>query len=266
MILFLAPCGIGAAHFTRGWSLRQAFRRRDITPALRVAGPPLPIRDVESYGYTPNWNLGEAVRSAEPDLVIVDVEANTGRIALASAGYRGQRWLLVRDGDRWGHTDVRDWDRVLTMETLRHPSAPEVESIDPVLPVNPDEVVDVEEFHRQMARRGALMPTAVALETLHPRPGHVGHRAVPGYATVFLSLRDREPLFPAARYLPHAAVVVTNATTTAVWEARWVGYDARCRFVVQDYDARPMADRAAAVGRPSANGADTLAALVEEWA
>jgi hypothetical protein len=271
---------VGAGHFVRGVAVGRALGRAGFGGAYRMFGPPLDfpaaraaadyqplaIRDdpwLRDRDLAAGSELARTLLAFAPDLVLVDMFWAPLRWVLPLLGC--EAWLLLRLAPPvWfsGRRDVpfeRDrYARLLAIEPIDDRGLG-MTRIDPLVVANPDEV------RPPGALRERLGAAAGAPLTVVVHAGERGElealRAAAGAGAAVLDLNDPAAPFPAAEWLGGADRIVCGAGYNAFWEARWLGYAPRARFVAFprtiDDQARRARDFAGVV--PRANGADVLA-------
>lgn len=276
-IAYFTAGTVGAGHLVRGLAVGRGLTRRGFDGEYRMFGPPL------AYGIPPPPNhvavaiaaeeardprrareseLARTLTEFRPDLLLIDMFWAPVRHFLPALG--GEAWLLVRKcPGAWfvGPPDAPfapgQFRRTLAIEPVRHLAI--TERIDPIVVCNPDE----------------CRPTTALRERLGVPPGEtltvVTHAGVAGEidqiapaagaGAVRCDLHAADPLFPLAEWLGGADRIHSGAGYNSYWEARWLGYAARTRFVPQRRRIDDQAWRIAACGDHvmQANGADVLA-------
>lgn len=295
-IAFFTGGTTGAGHFARGVAIERALQRAGARAEYAMFGPRTTLRRAARPGYhalaiepaelgepakAAASALAEALQAFAPDLLIVDLFWAPLRLLLPLPSC--EAWLLVRRAPPvWlvgppGHPFLREqYARVIAIE----PGAMDrgaTDAVDPVVAVNPDE------RRRSGALREALgVETGAPLHVVHQagepgewarlaettphRPLHVltpgRDGAPPASASAGAGVRvhDGDAFFPLAAWLGDADVLHTGAGYNAYWESRWLGYDAKTRFVPfrRNIDDQAWRIRAAAGFVPRENGADTL--------
>jgi hypothetical protein len=268
---------IGAGHLMRGLAIARGLGRAGFRGEYRSFGPPLPFPAVAAAGYhalpmkfsalmhpalvmrTP---LGRALKAYAPDLLIVDLFWAPLAPLLDELGC--EAWLLLRScpaGWLRGAPEApfrrRRFRRVIAIEPIPHPRVRE--RIDPIVVANPDECRPAGALRERLRlpRRRRLVAVAQA-----GAPGEYEKLLeLAGAGAIGFALTDPKAPFPAAEWLPGADEVVSGAGYNAFWEARWLGYAGRARFVpfTRDIDDQAWRARACARVRPRRNGADVLA-------
>ncbi len=278
-VAFFTGGTVGAGHFVHGLALERALGRAGFRGVYRMFGPPLAFAGLPgrpSYeavevkddarlrdpGLAPASDLGGRLRRFAPDLLLVDMFWAPLRWLLPALGC--EAWLLLRlcppvwlTGPPGMPFDRRPYRRVLGMEPVGYSVLDE--TVDPLVVANPDECRPPEALRERLgvAPGGRLAVVAHA--------GVAGEAArleqAAGEPVRLLDLFEQGAPFPAAEWLGGADLVVSGGGYNAFWEAHWLGYAGRSRFVPF---ARSIDDQAARCRdflghRPRANGADTLA-------
>jgi hypothetical protein len=271
---------VGAGHFVRGVAIARALERAGFDGTFGMFGPPLDfpvvrassdyrpvaIRDdhwLRDRGLAAGSELAQKLTAFAPDLVLVDLFWAPLRWVLPLLGC--EAWLLLRLAPPVWFTGRRDlpferdrYTRIVAIEPVEDHGLGATR-IDPVVVANPDEV------RPSGALREWLGADAGETLTVIAHAGERGElaalRAEAGAGAAVLDLYEPGAPFPAAEWLPGADLVVCGAGYNAFWEARWLGYACRSRFVpfprtIDDQARRLLTLDDAA---PRANGADVLA-------
>ncbi len=271
----------GAGHLVRGLALERALRRAGAAAEFRLFGPPSPFAHVAG-------GLYEAVPIDAAELRVPE-RARTSALARALAAFAPQLlvldlfwvplafvplpcpvWLLLRSVPPWWlvgpkelRFDASRYERVFAIEPA--PGLERFEALPPVVVANRDEA----------RPRGALC----ALLGADPaRPLHLVARAgLPTDAATLEAVLPSEraqvrhidlaqpgapfPLAPWLAGLGPEDVLVAAPGYNSFWEAQWLGYARRVRWVSIPRTLDDAAWRAGS-GPPTAwteNGADVLA-------
>ncbi len=279
-VAFVTGGTVGAGHLVRGLALRRGLARAGFAGEYRMLGPalPFPLATAEA-GYQPveikeDLRLREARQAAEsdlarallafaPDLVVVDLFWAPLRWVLPHLA--AEAWLLVRTcpapwlSSRLGMPFAPEqYARIVAIEPIEHPEIGE--TIDPLVIANPEECRPPTALRE---RFGVPLEEPLQVVLHAGLPGELARLAPPGEPahTLTLDLHGADPLFPACEWLGGADRIVCGAGYNSFWEAHWLGYAPRTRFVPF---ARSIDDQAARIERfsghrPRENGADVLA-------
>ncbi|PRQ02461.1 hypothetical protein ENSA5_22790 [Enhygromyxa salina] len=279
---------VGAGHLVRGEAIRRGLARAGFTGEVRSFGPAtgfdgwlsgdhlsVEVRDdpmLADPDLAPRSALGRALLDWQPDLVIVDMFWAPVRHLLARLGCPA--WLLVRacppvwlTGAGAVRFDPGAWDRIVAIE----PIGAEVltHAIDPIVIANPNECAGPGRL-RELLGAPDDRPLVVVSHAGKPAErGELEARAqarAPAGATV-VRLDPDGPgrgLFPAARTLGGADLVVSGVGYNSFWEAHWLGWHERTEFCpfARSIDRQGLRLARFRGHRARANGADTLAQWV----
>jgi hypothetical protein len=269
---------VGAGHLVRGVAIQRALARQGFGGTYRAFGPSLPYPVASGTGHQAlamdegelrdpsRARVGEvaaALHAFRPDLLVVDMFWAPLRHILPLP--ECESWLLVRTCPRFWFVGPRDtpfeprqFRRVIAIEPFRHAALRE--SIDPVVVCNPEECRPREALREHLGAP-ADRPLVVVMHA-----GRPGERArleaeARGEHAAALDLYEPRALFPVAEWLSGADRVFCGVGYNAYWEARWLGYAARTRFVPFPRKIDDQAWRLARCGGYAmrGNGADTLA-------
>ncbi len=131
-----------------------------------------------------------------------------------------------------------------------------LERVDPVVVCNPDECEPPEALRRELGVPAERHLVVVA------HAGELGEiESLRADGATVCDLRQKDALFPLARWLGGADEIVCGAGYNAFWEARWLGYFPRARFTPfpRRIDDQAWRLHACAQVQMRGNGADTLA-------
>jgi hypothetical protein len=293
---------VGAGHLMRGIAIGRGLRRAGFGGAYRMFGPRLPFpaarraglpadpadaADAADAGAGPDAyqevevesdaalrqphlaqtsGLARALAAFAPDLLLVDLFWAPLRWVLPALSCPA--WLLVRrcpavwlQGPPGLPFQRGQYERLLAIEPLAQGDLDA--RLDPIVVANPDECRTPAELRELWHLPAGADLVAVA------HAGEAGELAVLRQAAgvaapLVFDLFDASAPFPAAPWLAAADRVVAGLGYNSYWEARWLGFATRTRFVafrrsIDDQDGR-LAAGAASVMR--GNGADTLARLI----
>jgi hypothetical protein len=279
---------VGAGHLMRALAIGRALARTGVHVQYRVIGPPLPFPVPAGLDYravpidplelldparAPRSELAAELLGFMPHRLVVDLFWAPLVRLLPMA--RCEAWLLVRRvppdwfaGPPGVPFEPRMFARVLAIEP--GVEGPIDETIDPVLVSNPDECrprgalrerLGVDTYERllvvhQAGKAGELDALLATVDAGERRVVRFGP-SPQGFG---------EP-FPLCEWLGDADALVSGAGYNAFWEAAWLGYASRSRFVPfpRDLDDQAWRVRTCAGRVPRSNGADVLARrLVEE--
>jgi UDP:flavonoid glycosyltransferase YjiC (YdhE family) len=289
-IAYVTAGTIGAGHLVRAVAISRALSRAGFRGELVVVGPPAPHvfgLDHRAVRMVPR-ELGDAARAErselhrvlselQPDLVLVDLF--WAPLVHVLPALRAPAWLLVRrvpqvwfEGPPGLPFSRARYERVIAIEP--GVVAPADECIEPVIAVNPDELLGREALRERLDVRPDEKLVVVA------------HAGAPGECSVIATgevardpsakihvfafdrphipgaeVHDGADVFPLASWLAGADAIVTGAGYNTFWEAQWLGHSARTRFVAFE---RPIDDQAWRLSTcrthvPRDNGADVLA-------
>ena len=176
-----------------------------------------------------------------------------------------ETWLLVRlcpeqwlQGPAPTPFNASAFGKVIAIEPLSFQATEDV--IDPIVVANPDECQPPGALRNRLC-----VAKEERLEVVHHAGERGEMRALKRVAEQpsarSLDLRQRSALFPAAEWLPGADRIVCGAGYNAYWEARWLGYAERTKFVPFRRRIDDQAFRVTSFGDyvMRENGADTLA-------
>ncbi len=244
-------------------------------------GPPLPFPAATRTDYQPTAIAesevrdptrardSEAARALEgfaPDLLVVDMFWAPLRHILPLVGC--ECWLVVRACPRaWftGPSDTRfeprQFARIIAIEPFRHAALRE--RIDPIVVCNPDECRPPLALRERLGVPPERRLVAVTHAGLRGEVEKIEGTARDEPLARF-DLFDTDALFPIAEWLPGADRVFCAAGYNSFWEARWLGYAARTRFIPFPRKIDDQAWRlATCLHYPmQENGADTLATWI----
>jgi hypothetical protein len=280
-IAYLTGGTVGAGHLVRGVAIGRGLERAGLRGTYRMFGPRLPFAAARMQeGYEVIDIAGERAALTHPHLAVTTelarrLEAFDADLLIVDLFWAAVRWLLPHlRCEAWlllricppvwlvGSPELpfapAQFARVIGIEPVDYPAVGD--RLDPVVVCNP----------------GECRPRAALRERLGVPAGRelavVVHAGEPGEADqlraaaapaqpITLDLFEPEALFPAAEWLPGADRVHAGAGYNAFWEARWLGYAERTRFLpfrrsIDDQDLRLRTFRESAM---RANGADTLA-------
>jgi hypothetical protein len=271
----------GAGHLVRGLALERALRRAGAAVELRLFGPPSPFAhvagdlheavrvDVEELRVPSRARasaLARALAAFEPELLVVDLFW----VPLAFVPLPCPAWLLLRSVPPWwlvgpkeARFDAARFERVFAIEPA--PGLERFEALPPVVVANREEArsrdalcallgADPTRALHLVAHAG--LPTdAATLTALAPAPGAQVRR---------VDLSEPGAPFPLAPWLVGLGpedVVVAAPGYNAFWEARWLGYAPRARWVpiARTLDDAAWRARCAPPAGWMENGADVLA-------
>jgi hypothetical protein len=281
-VAYLTGGTVGAGHLVRGVAIGRALARAGFRGGYRMFGPRLPFaaaggRDdyeaveieadraaLQHPQLAQTSDLALRLRRFGADLLIVDLFWAPVRWILPAL--RCEAWLLVRTcpapwlvGGPGMPFAAEQYQRILGIEPFDHPALDE--TIDPIVVCNPDERRPPEAL-----RRWAGVPEgeelAVALHAGERGEIEQLRRLAGGRAPLLtLDLFEDQALFPAAEWVAGADRIYSGAGYNACWEARWLGHEARTRFLPFRRSIDDQARRLAIFRdhHPRANGADVLA-------
>jgi hypothetical protein len=153
--------------------------------------------------------------------------------------------------------DRRQYRRVLGIEPVGYPLLDE--TLPPIVVANPEECRPAEALRERL---GVAAGERLAVVAHGGERGEVAELVqAAGEPVRVLDLFEPGAPFPAAEWLGGADLVVTGAGYNSFWEAHWLGYAGRCRFLPFRRSIDDQARRLEhfAGRRPQANGADALA-------
>jgi len=281
-VAFFTAGTVGAGHLMRALAIGRALARAGSSARYRVIGPPLPYPVPAGLDYhavpidpvelldparAPRSELAAELLGFMPQRLVVDLFWVPLVRLLPMTGC--EAWLLVRrvppvwfTGPPGVPFEPRMFTRVLAIEP--GVEGPIDETIDPVLVSNPDEC----------RPRGALrahlgVAPSERLVVVH-QAGKAGELdallatvdAGEGRVVRFAPTSSGfDGPFPLCEWLGDADALVSGAGYNAFWEAAWLGYAARTRFVPfpRDLDDQAWRVRTGAGNVPRNNGADVLA-------
>jgi hypothetical protein len=174
-----------------------------------------------------------------------------------------EAWLLLRsfprvwlDGPPGVPFAASQYERIIAIEAVKAEAI--THTIDPVVVANPNECRPRGTLRRRL---GIGDDTKLIAMTHAGNPGEIGilQRSISTPAIAAFDLRAADALFPVCEWLGDCDVLHMGAGYNSFWEAHWLGYAGRTRFVpfARTNDDQPWRLRH---GRtPQANGADTLA-------
>ncbi|MGO8996917.1 MAG: hypothetical protein ACLQVI_26685 [Polyangiaceae bacterium] len=275
---------VGAGHHVRGLAVRRALARASFQGELRTFGPPLPYPGSHTASLAPQHELeldrvelsdprrapeselAHALRSFDPDLVLVDMFWAPVRFILPSL--RAQAWLLVRKCPPvWfvGPNDAVRFDRSSFARVYAIEPGLEVglesREIEPIVIANPGECRPPDALRRRFgvpsgAKLDVVVHAGRAGERARIEAGHDGARV--------LDLFGDDALFPAAEWLGGADTIACGAGYNSFWEARWLGYFGRTTFTPfeRGIDDQAWRIRACSEHFMRENGADVLARAI----
>jgi len=279
---------VGAGHLVRGEAIRRGLARAGFPGQLRSFGPPtrfdawtggdhvgVHVRadpELADPARAPASALGRALLGWDPDLLIVDMFWAPVRHLLGHL--RCPAWLLVRTcppvwltGAGETRFDPGPWARIIAIEPIR--SRVLSDAIDPIVITNPDECRPASDLREILGVDGdsALVVVSHAGEPDERAQLERRVRARAPAGSTIVSLDPQGPLrglFPAARVLGGADLIVSGAGYNSFWEAQWLGRDARTEFCAfpRTIDRQRLRVERFRGHRPRANGADTLARAV----
>jgi hypothetical protein len=278
-VAFFTAGTIGAGHLVKGLSVERGLARVGFRGEFRSFGPLLPFdvakvrpnhetvdvrsdRTLRDRHLAQMSGLARRLAAFDPDLLLVDLFWAPLRWVLPTL--RCEAWLLIRIcpevwlvGSAEMPFDPGQYARVIALEPM--PERGQREAIDPLVVCNPEECRPPGALREHLGVPAGETLTVVS---------HAGERReaevlaeLAGPAARMLNLFEPGALFPAAEWLGGADRLVAGAGYNAFWEAHWLGYASRTRWVPF---ARPIDDQAlrchdAPAARPRENGADTLA-------
>lgn len=274
-IAYFTAGNLGAGHLSRAHAIRRALARRGFDGQFTAFGPTAPFEaaareldyralkidaaEVCDPRRAPSSELHRAIVAFEPDLLLVDVFWAPLRHLPRAC----ETWLLLRrvpakwlEGPPMVRFDPSIYDAIVAIEPLDLP-LPRLEQIAPVVICNPDECRPQNALREWLgAGDGELAVVAHAGQA-----GEIDElvRAAGDRRLHRLDLAAQRTLYPMAEWLGGADALFLGGGYNTFWEARWLGYDRRARFVPF---ARRNDDQAWRIGcdlQPRENGADTLA-------
>jgi hypothetical protein len=281
-VAFFTAGTVGAGHLVRGLAIGRALARTGARATYRMFGPPLPVPQPAGVDYrtvtidprelldpqrAARSELAAELFAFAPHRLVVDLFWVPLVRLLPMPGC--EAWLLVRcvppvwfTGPPGVPFERRMFSRVLAIEP--GVEGPIDETIDPVVVSNPTECQP----------RGALrarlgVPVSERLVVVH-QAGQAGEIDAlvaslgPGEGRVVRfepSAAGWGGPFPLCEWLGDADALVSGAGYNAFWEAAWLGYAARSRFVPfpRAIDDQAWRVRTGAGHVPASNGADVLA-------
>jgi hypothetical protein len=276
---------VGAGHLMRGLAIGRGLRRAGFGGAYRMFGPRLPFPAARLLGddvyeemaietdaalrerhLAQTSGLARALAAFAPDLLLVDLFWAPLYWVLPALACPA--WLLVRrcppiwlQGPPGLPFERGQYQRLLAIEPLAQGELDR--QLDPIVVANPDERRTATELRERYAVPASDELVAVA------HAGQAGElttlrQAAGAAAPLVFDLFDPAAPFPAAPWLAAADRVVAGLGYNSYWEARWLGFAARTRFVpfrrsIDDQDGRRAGGAAYSMRE---NGADTLARLI----
>lgn len=272
----------------RGLAIGRGLRRAGFTGDYRMFGPRLQFpAAAAAEGYEaaeietdralrhPHLaqasELGRKLAAFGPDLLLVDLFWAPLYWLLPALGC--EAWLLVRNcpplwlvGPPELRFDAGRFARILAIEPVAH--AVLKERIDPIVIVNPDECLPKTALRERCGISADRVLVAVThagqrgeIEVLREAAADEEAR---GAEVAAFDLFDPAAPFPIAPWLPGADRIVSGLGYNSFWEARWLGYASRTRFLPFQRSIDDQARRSAAYSdyTPRENGADVVARLV----
>lgn len=230
--------------------------------------------EVEDPRRAPEGDLGRALQSFDPDLVVVDLFWAPLQHVLPRL--RGEAWLLLRICPRrWltppSRPDARfapeRYRRVVGIEPFG-PARPDGvrEHVDPIVGVNPDEVRPRGSLRQRLGLGSERL--VVVLQAGFDGEGQLlrARAAALGGVVHLLDLHDASAPFPAAEWLADADVIVAGAGYNTFWEGRWLGHGARTVHLPMGRanDDQGLRMELGDAYTMKANGADTLARWITQ--
>ena len=278
-VVYFTGGTVGAGHFTRGVALGRALVRQGFRGRYRMLGPPLDFAPATAAGYeaiaiekellvdprrAETSVLARRLAELAPDVLVVDLFWALAQHLLA--GLRAEPWLLVRAApEAWLigppelRFDPRAWRRVIGIE----PIAPRGvrERIAPVVVLNPDELAAPSALREHL---GVPAGDPVDVVVHAGKEGEIATLTALAPSAHVMDLRAPEATFPLAHLLAGADRITCGGGYNAFWEARWLGFHGRARFVPFPRRIDDQALRVASCGEHPLreNGADTLAAML----
>ncbi len=290
---------VGAGHLARGLAIGRALRREgaraeyamfaprvpfdlgDALPAGLVREVPIDHEELRDPARAAQSELARSLRAYAPDVLLVDLFWAPLLHVLPLAGC--EAWLLLRCAPKaWlaGHPshafDATRFARVFAIEPGAAPGIAS-ESIEPIVLANPDEMRPARDLRDALRVADGEVLVVVShagapgeWATLVPKDAPSVHAFTLGRRDA-VAAEDRElarvvrhdgaRFFPLAAWLAGADVVVSGAGYNAFWEATWLGFARRARFVAlpRTIDDQAWRVRACAGHAMRANGADVLA-------
>jgi hypothetical protein len=264
----------------RGVALQRALQRRGAPITFGLFSPPSPFARVAGAAHqvvhvdaaelrtretAATSALARALTAWKPDLLVVDLFW----VPLAFVPLPCPAWLLLRSvppawlvGPREARFDATRFERVLAIEPA--PGLERFEGLPPIVVANPDEARPRESLCRlvhaepdaplHLVTRGGLATDGASLRALAPAPGAQVRE---------LDLSQPDAPFPLAPFLaglgPTDTLVAAPGYNT-FWEAQWLGFAPRVRWVPIKRTFDDAAWRAGLAPVIKANGADVLAA------
>jgi hypothetical protein len=262
---------VGAGHVVRGLALQNALSRRGFRGKYRMFGPPTPFargpftavpvdaRELVHPDRARKSDLGRALLAYKPELLVVDLFWAPLRHLLPLPAC--EAWLLLRKvppvwfvGTKGARFDSSQYKRIVAIEPVQHETL--LERVDPMVVCNPDECEPPEALRRELGVPAEQHLVVVA------HAGELGEiESLRADGATVCDLRQRDALFPLARWLSGADEIVCGAGYNAFWEARWLGYFPRARFTPfpRHIDDQAWRLHACSQVQMRSNGADTLA-------
>lgn len=271
----------GAGHVVRGVALQRALARSGAPVEFRLFAPPSPFARLAGDAHTPvtvdaeelrvplraaQSSLARALREWAPDVLLIDVFW----VPLVFVPMPCPAWLLLRSvppawlvGPKEARFDASRYQRVFAIEPA--PGLERFEALPPVVVCRREEARSRDELCAlvgadpkaplHLIARGGLPTDAEPLRAVAPRAGAQVRE---------LDLAAPGAPFPLAPYLAGLGsedVLVAAPGYNTFWEAQWLGFAPRVRWVPLKRTLDDAAWRAglgpSVMGR---NGADVLAA------
>lgn len=275
----------GAGHLVRGVAVHRALRRLGASVDFRIFSPASPFAHVaagvhqaveidpaqlRAPGTAASSALARALTAWAPDVLLVDLFW----VPLAFVPLPCPAWLLLRSvppawlvGPKEARFDPSRFARVFAIEPA--PGLGRFEALPPIVVCNPDEALPREALCAlvdadpraplHLMARGGLPSDAAALRAVTPAAGAQVRE---------LDLARADAPFPLAPYLAGlgpADTLVAAPGYNTFWEAAWLGFAPRVRWVPIPRTFDDAAWRAGLAPAPfPANGADVLAAALTQ--
>jgi hypothetical protein len=225
-VAYATPETCGSGHAVRGIALVRAGKQAGID--VRAFGPPVPYPALMASGYEGTDDWRERVVAFGPDLLLSDV----GWIRLDDVRERLQvpAWALLRwmpPGWLASRVGLQNWRRI-SIEPAADGMAGITDSIPPIVVCNPSDI-----------RPGPYDDQDVTLGSLH----------------------DPTAPFPVGHLLTRARSIVSSAGSNAYWEAVWLGYRDRVRWLSEPA-ALDRVERLRVGGEMTANGGAVLMQMI----
>jgi len=277
-IAFFTAGTVGLGHAVRGLAIARALRRRGCEASFRIFSPiPAPadhewaeqelVRIVPAELDDPRCaretELARSLLAYKPDLLIVDLfwaPLRHIRPALSC-----EAWLLLRYVPLWWFAGSRhrsfvraQFTRIFALEPLVR--WPDAEPLDPVVISNPEEC----QPRGSLRERLGLAPDRRLVVAMQAgRPGEALRLGGGPDCVRWDSSLPSYP-FPAAEWLGDADEILSGTGYNSFWEAVWLGYASRVRFVPfpRSIDDQRRRLNLGQPWRMSKNGADVLAACI----